>query len=295
MSVPATVAPRGIAGLAGREPIGAAITIGVKHGEKGYPIEKDRWHIVAATATDKVRLQHPLFTAFNELPAHARKVLRGNIVHASRDECFEFGLRNQQNGPMHPQGRPFCVGDGVRAIRWMGKDADDFQEIPCPHDRCEFRQRPAGNKPIPCKPAMRFLMRIDWTPELQAYVATKGKPPLPSMLVKYTSYSWNTVRNFIGLFDHVDNAARSLGIRSWTLFGLPILLELHEKTNTERQSRFPVVRATTTDLDPIQFFGEQRAALDRLGATPPIALTDESQRAPVLEAEDYAAISVPAS
>lgn len=283
----------GILGLEGREPIGAAVTIGVKDKAKGFPTERDRFHIVEVEAdADDRRRHHRAFQFFNELKPEQRKLLRGNIVHASRAACFEFNLKNQvkPGGQAHPQRRPFCVGNGEKAVRWMGKGADDFQEIECPHDRCEYRVA-TGGKPTPCKPWMRLLFRIDWPPEQQAYLAQNGKPALPSMIVKFTSGSWNTTRNVLGFFEQFEGAAASLGIPNANLFGLPFTMQLSEKTNRERKSRFPVVTLSPA-MDLIDFLMAQRKSLDALGAVPKHeALTDQSQQDNDVIAGDYETVS----
>lgn len=284
--------PHGIAGLEGREPIGAAVTIGIK-GPSGAPTERDRFHVVesAPDAQDR-RQHHRAFEVYNRMKPEARRLLRGNLVHATRAACFEHHLKCQQKpgGSMHPQRRPFCVGDGVRAVRWMGKDADDFQQIECPHDRCEFRQA-QGSKPIPCKPWMRLLFRIAWDDATQAALAAAGKPAMPSMIVKFTSGSWNTVRNAIGFFDQFEQTAAALGIPHAKLFGLPFTMQLGERTNSEKKSRFPVVTFSPS-MDLIEFLGAQKKQLDALGAVPVVeALTDQSQQSPEVVAGDYEAIS----
>lgn len=297
MSAPAKPlpTPSGIADLKGREPIGAAVTIGVK-GAKGFPIERDRFHVVeAAEDADGRRQHHRAFAYFNEQPPEKRRLLRGNLVHATRERCFEWHLRDQvgPNGA-HPQRRPFCTGDGVRAVRWMGGDADNFKEIECPHERCEFRQDPGGGKPIPCKPWMRLVFRLDWDPATQAALAKVGRPALPSMTVKFTSGSWNTVRNAVGFFDQFTDTARELGIPDAKLFGLPFTMQLGERTNRERKSRFPVVTFTPS-MDLIEFLAAQKRDLDALGAMPVHeALTDETQQAPDVVHADHRLIEGPA-
>lgn len=278
----------GIAGLEGREPIGAAVTIGVK-GPSGAPIERDRFHIVEAAPDAQDRRQHHrAFAVFNNMRPESRRLLRGNLVHATRDACFEYNLRCQANkdGKMHPQKRPFCIGDGVRAVRWMGPGADDFKEIECPHDRCEFRQA-QGSKPTPCKPWMRLLFRVAWDEATQAALAAAGKPAMPSMIVKFTSGSWNTTRNVLGFFEQFEQTAAALGIPNAKLFGLPFTMQLGERTNSEKKSRFPVVTLSPA-MDLIEFLGAQKRQLDALGAVPVHeALTDQSQHDPRVVHADY--------
>ena len=284
---------QGIAGLAGNEPIGAAVTIGVKDKARGFPTERDRFHIVEVNQdAEGRRPHHRAFAFFNQLPPEKRRLLRGNLVHANRAECFEHHLKAQVGkGAAHPQKRPFCIGNGVTAVRWMGGAPDNFKDIECPHDRCEYRVA-QGNKPSPCKPWMRLVFRLTWDDATQAALAAKGHPALPSMTVKFTSGSWNTTRAVLGFFEQFERTAASLGIPGAKLFGLPFTMQLSEKTNSERQSRFPVV-SLSPSMDLIEFLMAQREQLNALGASIPRheALTDESQQDSVVVAGDAEVIS----
>lgn len=281
----------GIAGLTGREPIGAVVSIGTK-GPKGNPIEKDRFHIVEVSENDKgVRPHHRLFSFFNQRDADKRKLINGNLVHGTRDECFEWHYKCQvAKGSSHPQRRPFCVGNGQQAVRWLGGDANNFKEIDCVGERCEFRQ-PINNRSAPCKPWMRLTFRLTWDEAIQAALASKGYPTLPSMIVKFNSGSWNTVRNVKGFFDQIENLASEFGIDAPKFFGFPFELQLTEKTNRERRSRFPVVIITPT-MDHLDFFIRQREQLAQIGGPPRVeALTDQTQQEPEVLVADFRQIS----
>lgn len=270
--------PDHIKGLEGREPVGAVVTIGVKHKERGFPTETDRWHIVQPREEAGVRHLHPGFNAFNTAPPEKRKVLRGNIVHASVADCFEHHLKAQViKKPAHPDKKPHCVGDGVHATRWQGPGADDFVEIKCPNERCEYRQ----NKPPTCKPFARMLFRLRW----QDGVA------LPTPLVKFTTGSWNTVANIKGFFDYIDSTARQLGLEEYSLFGFPFLMTLQYQTKPSVQSRFPVVHISP-EQDPVQFFMAQRKNIAGLQHDQVAALPDMQGDGEVFE--DVSSISVPA-
>src|SRR3990167_10227301 len=97
-----TTTPHGINGLVGREPIGAALTVGIK-GPNGAPTEKDRFHILDATALPKAydkrgggtytaptRELHPSFVAFNRAPAERRRIIPARLAHGSISDLFEF-------------------------------------------------------------------------------------------------------------------------------------------------------------------------------------------------------------
>lgn len=235
----------GIAGLKGREPVGAVVSIGVK-GPRGAPIEKDRLHILEPSAgPDDRRAHHPRFARFNAAPAEHRRSLMCQLVHAERSQCFEHQYRCQsaKGQPSHPGRAPFCTGNGERATRYVGSDdaGHHFEEIPCPAERCEFR---VGDRAA-CKPWMRLLFRVTW-----------NTPDLPTLLVKYTSGGWNTIRNCVGFFDQVEAQGLALGLTQPNLMGLRFTMQLSEKTSKVRKSRFPVVTLVPLD-DPIAFFVNQ--------------------------------------
>lgn len=273
--------PDHIDGMRPREPIDGALTIGVKERNRGFPVEKDRFHIVMPYEADGRREYHPAFGFFNSAePAH-RKVIHGNLVHALQAECFEYHLKAQVLGRQkaHPDKMPMCVGDGERAVRWMGGQADNFEEIICPNDRCEYRLA----SPPSCKPWMRFLFRVRWS-----------KEGLPTPTLKFTSGSWNTISNFLGFFKRIDEISRQLGLERPALFGLPFTMTLVERTKASAQRRFPTV-SITPDIDPVEWFQQQRHALMEASGPRPEALTDASQQDPKVVYEDTGTISVPAN
>lgn len=269
--------PQGIKGLTGREPIGAAVTIGVKDKARGFPTGTDRWWVVNSREENGVRHLHPGFANFNAAQPDKRKVLRGNLIHATREECFEYQLKAQViHKPAHPDKKPMCVGDGVKAVRWEGGDPDDFMEIKCPNERCEYRQ----TQPPVCKPFARLLFRLRW----QEGIA------LPTPLVKFTTGSWNTTANLKGFFDHIEKTAQQLGLQEYTLFGFPFVMTLQYQTKASAQSRFPVVHISPEE-DPVAFFMRQRENIAQLQAAHITALPQ--LQGPDELYEDVEAITVP--
>ena len=270
--------PQGIEGLQGREPVGVVLSAGIK-GPSGAPIERDRYHLVVPHEADGRRAHHPGFAAFNSAPPEARRVIRGNLVHATAAECFELSLRAQVSKALglkaHPNRRPVCSGDGVRAVRWTG--GEDFTEVPCLHDLCPARLA----EPAECKPWARLYFRLRW----------KDGSPLSTPLTKFTTGSWNTIANLKGFFDALDRNARELGLTDYTLFGLPFTLTLTEKTNAQRRSRFPVT-VISEDMSPIDFFRWQRAHIRELQA-PVVSLLEGPEHDPDVEFADLRGISGP--
>ncbi len=207
-------------------------------------------------------------------------MVRGNLVHGSKADCYEGFLKNQV-GPKaigaHPNRMPFCVGDGVHARRWMGDGADDFADIKCPNKKCEYRLC----TPPSCKPFTRLLFRIRWP----------DGNPLPTMLCKFTSGGWNTYCNILGFFDDLEKTAKEIGLKSYSLFGYPFTLTLIQQTKPSEKTRFPVT-VITPEADPVEFFARQSERLKLCRDQGPVA-TLEDQRLPDLEAEDVEQLSVP--
>ncbi len=235
-----------------REPIGAVVSIGKKDSSRGFPTQTDRWHIVQPKEDNGVRPPHPAFNGFNNAAPEARKVIRGNIVHSTRDECMEYNLKAQILDKSHPDKRPACIGNGVTAVRWVGPGPDEFMDIKCLNERCEYRQA-ASNRPPKCKPFARLLFRLSW----------KEGSQLPSPLVKFTTGSWNTTANLVGFFDYIDTVANQLGLTEYSLFGFPFVLTLTRQTKASTKSAFPVV-TFSPEMDPVEFFMKQRANIAQL-------------------------------
>ena len=245
--------PNGIAGLEGSEAVGAVLALGVK-GPSGAPVQRDHFHLVVphADISDR-RPHHPAFGAFNSAPGELRRTVQGHLVHRTSGECFESHLRTyvRKGGPRHPSRRPFCVGDGVKATRWDERTDDGFEEIDCPHDRCEFRQ---GMQPQ-CKPWMRLAFRIGWR-----------AGSMPSVLVRFNSGSWHTTRAVLGFFKEIERQAAAFRVTDYSLAGIGFWLTVQEKTSKAGGGRrFPVV-TMTPDYDPAAFFAAQLDWQDRLEA-----------------------------
>lgn len=278
----------GIEGLDGRDPIGAALTIGRK-GSSGAPTETDRFFFVQPVDTkvgdQRVRPLHPSFSAYNEADAKLRQSLKCNLVHERREDCFEHYLRAQvlsSKWPAHPQKRAACTGDGTKATRFFGFKEDkseDWREIDSCGETCEFR---IGDRKL-CKPFARLLFR----PRFDS-----GK--FPSLLTKLTSGSWHSVSAMLGFFQFIDDLARGLGMQSYSLIGLPFVITLSTKTKPQAAQRFPVM-SFSIDGDPVAFFLAQRENVRILsGGEPkliPASLSDDEQQLPEIVASDLSSIN----
>ena len=203
----------GIEGVTGTEPVGAALTIGVK-GDRGFPVEKDRFHIMEPReGPDGRRAVHPSFTWWAAAPPEKRRLVRGILV-GPWDRMLRQSYRAQvlPGKPSHPGKRPACVGDGLEATRYIGeKGPTDFRGIPCPGEACPYRQRGTDARTgketrEPCTPSTLFLFRIDFTDEVRA----RFQPPTP--VVRFASNAWRTYRAILGLRETLDRAAAQLGL-----------------------------------------------------------------------------------
>lgn len=280
---------RDIDGLEGREPVGAVLTIG-KKGPKGAPVETDRFYFVSPFEADGIRQPLVEFKRFNEAPAPARQVIHGNLVHARIEEAWLHHLRAHKlpkPHPNHPGRRPACEGDGRRATRYGGPDAqgqDVWREIDCPNQRCEFRQ----GSPAACKPMGRLYFRPSWD-----HYRDETFHGLPTPLVKWTTSSWNTVANVIGFFGHVQAQARNLGLEQWSVYGLPFELTLGRKTQPQHERSFPVVGISPLEHDLIGFFLFQKQQLAAAGGRLQLAAgnTSPEETAPEVIDADARAIT----
>lgn len=261
-----------IAGLEGREPVDAVLTVGRK-GPSGAPTETDRFFIKTRYEEQKGNLkfrpEHPGFKSFNatknpdgsDADKDKRRVVTGNLVHESMADCFSHSLANPKapkggRWPNHPSGKPFCTGDGTRATRLyaIGEDgSEDWREIACPNDKCEFRQ---GDAKL-CKAFARLYFRPSWPDGVK----------LPTPLMKYETHGWETAANMLGFFEYVEGIAKGLGLDTYTLFGMPFTLTLARKTNALKKTAFPVVSMAPT-FDPVSFFMEQRKNRELAGGRP---------------------------
>lgn len=280
-----------IEGLRGKEPVGAVLTIGTK-GPSGAPVDKDRFYIKVPDAVSTgsggdvrslTRAMHPAFSVYNNEAPELRKSIRGVLVHADASECFEWH-RKAQKLPrpfVNHSKLPACTGDGRNAKRLVvvnGATGADVQhlDIPCPNDKCEFAMAPNERTPPCCKPWGRLLFQPVW----------REGSKLQTPLMKFTTQSWNTLASFVGFFEYFREQARLCGVEHAQLFGLPFELTLGEKTNAEKQSRFPIVRMTP--LAQVQNFllaqGDRVAALQM--RKPYVALLDAPEQDPAVVLAD---------
>lgn len=205
----------GIDGVKGYEPIGVALTIGIKPSAQGFPIEKDRFHLMEPReGVDKKRARHPSFDWFNNMPIEKRRVIPGVVAHGDWS-CLEQQYRayrspNRTENPAATSAT-FCHGDAITAERFIGaKGPDDFRTITCPAEACQYR-KPNGTNGCACKPTSRFLFRLDWHEDTVAALGKKGTQAV-NLLCQFTTGSWHTYKAIRGLRDSLDAAAISIGL-----------------------------------------------------------------------------------
>ena len=264
-----------IAGVEGREPVGAVLSVGTRKSATAAPSDRDRFYIkLPKTDGTKTRPEHPAFAAYHKAEPEHRRVVQAVVVHGRREEWTTAGLMHYaQKGDPTPNGRPWCTGDGQEATRW-DRAAGAYRTIACPHDRCEYRQ---GREPL-CKPLLRVLFQPVW--------AAGSKLPTP--LMELDAKSWHGAQNMAGMIRHVEEQARHLGVPDgWSWYGFRFSIHLTEQTSRERQSRFPVLRFTP-EVSVQSFLLAQAENRDRLADAyrPRVALTEPET---VIDVADVAA------
>ena len=282
---------RGIAGVTGRTPIGAAISVSRRDRRNGPPAHKDGFWIMDTHEDNGMRNMHQQYSFFNNAAPNLRQTLQGYLIHHTEVECFEWHRQAMvlPGLSMHPRKRAHCKGDGVKALRWTGNvrvddGVNDFAEIECLGDKCEFAQAPSPNKPPPCKPWMRFIFLLTW----------KEGTQYPPILAKFTSGSWNTLQNFVGFFADIKHASEALGVPNYSLIGYPLTLHHIFKTQPDRNRRFQVIEISPR-MPALQFLGEQAQRIKAIKAEygQLEAITDQTQLEPKTIYEDHKAISWP--
>lgn len=278
-----------IANLTGRESIPCAVALG-KKSDRGFPVEKDRFHILVGRAIDSgdrlVRPPHPDFKVFNEAPPEMRRSIPCTVAHEHAAEfCSQQHSAYVLPGCSHPKKLPVCSGDGFTAKRWNGSV---FETIACPGFECRFKQAATVNgreQPAPCKAQSKLVLRFAW------HRLPDGHPfkKLPPMPFKFVSGGVNTATYVQGFLDGLRRACLAFGLDfdKLPLFGLPVRLEMHEKKG--KAQRFPVAEISIDGGDPIAWIQLQVGRLSdirRIAAADPIARL--ALTGPILDVEHEA-------
>lgn len=237
--------------MGSKMPVGCAVTVGRKSREGdldargkqmriGTPIHRDAFFVMRyqTTGTDDsgnpMREYHPAFSAWNNLPASERSIIRGILVGNTRkDNAVQFiGTYADPHDRKCKDGGWWCKGNGEQALRW-NEQALRRDAIPCPDGLCEYR---LGEKPL-CKPHGRltFMLRL---------------PGCPALLAEWDTSAWSSGTSLKGMFDWIDNqfeevkkqvgnqdlVARYFGI----LFTMQVAV-VNRKSKTGQARKYPSV------------------------------------------------------
>lgn len=223
--------------------------------------------------------------------------------------------------PVAPQSRPWCSSrDALTAERWTGQE---WVTIPCPGDRCEWRQERRNAKGYPVTPCVRklvFWMDLRWPEgpcptcagtgirrgrECAACKGTGrfswGLPPGTARLETAGSFSFATAK-VLGFYDDFVAQWRAVGriagvdVGEPDFYGLPVRLELRRETVQARRAE---VWVPMLSLDLPEGWTLQGWMLERVrvaqGAAPLLTGTIDPPRAlpgPAVQDADYEVASV---
>lgn len=294
-------------GLVGAEPSGrvfAWVTLGLR-GKSGAPILKDRFWIMNPTAAGRqfghhyalARDPHPSYQRWNELgrsvetlkkkgqleEAEAARsrvaMMRGNLVHAELADSALWNRSAMKLPDPHPNPksmRPCCEGNGIRARRFVGVEegVEVFKEMACPNRLCEFAM--AGL----CKPSATLVFMPRWRKD------DPFEADFPAAVVGWSTRGWHSLENLLGLYELIlgtgavcpwkpekewkRGLAQELGVDRPSLFGLPFVMSVSEKTVPGKQQRFPVV-SFSPDGDLGAWLLAQKQQREALAAGSPLA------------------------
>lgn len=261
-------------------PIGVVVAVGIKSAKSGAPVLKDRFWFMSRNAASKEfagsgraykalsREIDPAFEAWNRLAKGTDSgkifdrrvcVIRGNIVHGSIEDAVMWNRsahRLPEPNPNPASLRPACEGNGIWARRFRGSEGGQeiFEEMPCPNEACPFAQD--GKT---CKVFASLLFQLRWD------AADPFEAHFPRTLAMWSTRGIYSARNLLGLFEYVlgtdavmprdadgerppdwkPGLAAEMGIPEPSLFGMPFVMQVGEKTSPGRDGRegrrFPVV------------------------------------------------------
>ena len=290
--------PRGTPSISTREPLAVALATGRKSA-RGAPELTHRFFLVNAKADGKgqaaVRHPHPSFERFNTTQPSREYVtaygdgaqakhdadrasVRGILVHENEPECFWTNYRAQTlKGHEHPKMRPSCEGNGDRAKRWM-KDRDEFADIPCPGDLCEYRkpgERNGAPTRSPCNPFSILVFQLRF----------ENMPNLPA---KYESRGHGTTGALKGFFEDINRQAAALHVVNPSLYGIPFVLTLSRRSNPAQNTKWYEV-TMSADFPPgmtlQQFLLRQADERAQLSTKAPLLIGQTPRVTEVMDAE----------
>lgn len=234
--------------------VGACLALGVKpKGRKGWPEEKDRFHIVMAKTQERgegigkveFRPHDPRFAAFNDADIHIKRTFYAMLCYHREEECWHpsYGMYRFPSSDLpNPKTKRFaCTGNGVDAERWL--DGAPTMIGGC-GEGCPYRQ---GDSP-PCKPRSRFWFMPRWLPSQGKAFArylpgAKVKMLLERPIMRLATQAREARDTFAGMLETVRAQAEPLGGIS-SLYGLPFVMTLSHKTNPDKKTSWHEVTFT---------------------------------------------------
>ncbi len=249
-----TAQPKQLWGLPIIEPdtqtIGVALSVGVKPKGGGWPIEKDRFHIVQAKTREReeggkkvdYRPYDTRFEAYNNADLETRTVFYGTLCYHYEKEVWNpsYGMYRFPKGRGdNPRTKRFaCTGNGVDAQRWL---EGELRDIPCPGEECGFRSL---GQPPACMPRARFWFMPRWIPSQGKAFARwlpdgSVKQLLPRPIMRLATQGREARDTFAGMLKLVRNQAAAVDfeVRSW--FGLQFAITLSQGKNAEKGTKWP--------------------------------------------------------
>jgi hypothetical protein len=312
-------------GIESREPVGAVLRVGQKNPKSGNPMDNDKFFICRPQSTQHaftkrgggtfnapLRELHPDFSKYNKADSAQRAIFRGTFVHATVEEIWRLEYRAISAGiggshPVHPDFLPNCSSkDGKVATRLYryrtkgiempkgvtpvdGKPIDEeWGMLKCPAEDCTFRRQ--GPR---CKVSSWLYFLPRWVGEGGGY--------FPEVLMRWHTGSGANASALRGFFDQTDEWARQIGLQSYSLMGLPFVLNLTMVTSRKAGTRFPLV-SISHDGEISEFFARQAerlqlaqgAARSEAELLLPVSATTDDEDAITVDAVDIEP-AVPAS
>ena len=259
--------------------VGACLSLGVKpKGRKGWPEEKDRFHIVMAKTQERgegkgrveFRPHDPRFAAFNGADVHIRRTFYAMLCYHREEECWHpsYGMYRFPSGDLpNPKTKRFaCTGNGIDAERWLDGEATMIKGC---GEGCPYRQ---GDTP-PCKPRSRFWFMPRWLPS-QGKAFARYMPDatvtmiLERPIMRLATQAREARDTFAGMLKTVREQAEPLGGIS-SLYGLPFVMTLSHKTNPDKKTSWHEVTFTLGG-DWFEWLKWQAGEFKQLKGAPPL-------------------------
>ncbi len=259
--------------------VGACLALGVKpKGRRGFPEEKDRFHIVMAKTRERkeggskieYRPHDTRFAAFNNADLETRQVFYAMLCYHQEMECWHpnYGMyRFPSGGLPNPRNKKFaCTGNGTDAERWLDGELTMIKGC---GEGCPYRQ---GDDP-PCRPRARFWFMPRWLPSQGKAFArylpdSTVKVLLERPIMRLATQAREARDTFAGMLETVRAQAKPLGGIS-SFYGMPFVMTLSPATNPEKRTRWHEVTFTLGG-DWFEWLKWQAGEFRQLKEAPPL-------------------------